>query len=654
METEQTTRVETYKFEPIKGYPMLNWRGKRTFEGTQFYPAQLKEVYGQPEETDWMNKIFWGDNLQVMSHLLKEYRGKVKLVYIDPPFDSKAQYKKSIKLRGKITENDQSIFEEKQYNDIWANDDYLQFLYERLILIKELMAEDGALYLHCDWHKSHYIRLILDEIFGADNFRNEIIWVRSTNPKGSQHESRSFSHFTDTIYYYVKSTKAKLYLDRIRKPLTEEEINEKYHRIDEKGRFYDAPILCSDGMGARPNLVYEYKGFTPGPSGWRMKRESLERLDKEGNLGWSKTGKPFRKLRPESDKGKPVGSFWDDISLINSQAEERLGYPTQKPEKLLERILRASSDPGDIIFDCFMGSGTTQAVAMKLGRKFIGADINLGSIQTTTQRLLNVINDLKESSLKNEQLSFIDNDEDANKIESFIKQNANFSVYNVNHYDIFRNPAQAKELLIEALEIQPLESNSLYDGELDGYMVKIMPINRIATKADLEYLIKNFDYKLFEKRKAENPNQPVERLKLVCMGHEPNLKGSLLKEIDYKLDVEIVDILRDKKELQFKREAEADIQIEDGKLIIKSFYPMNLLQKLSLLEENVGDWRELVESIMVDWNYDGSILEPTVVDVPNKNELVKGVYEIPKSAGTIKVKLTDLISESLEVEIDND
>ncbi len=129
-----------------------------------------KSAYG------WMNKIYWGDNLQIMSHLLKEFRGKVDLIYIDPPFDSKADYKKTISLRGKKAESDTSTFEEKQYGDIWTNDEYLQFMYERLILCRELLSDTGCIYLHCDWHKSHYLRGILDEVFGTDHFVNEIIW----------------------------------------------------------------------------------------------------------------------------------------------------------------------------------------------------------------------------------------------------------------------------------------------------------------------------------------------------------------------------------------------------------------------------------------------------------------------------------------------
>lgn len=616
MTNKEQTNVEKYEFEPIKGYPMLNWKGKRPFRSTQYFPAQLKEVYGQEDENGWINKIFWGDNLQVMSHLLKKFRGKVKLIYIDPPFDSKADYKKTIKLKNRQVQNDSTSFEEKQYTDIWANDDYLQFIYERIVLLRELLSDDGFIFMHCDWHQSHYIRLMMDEVFGSVNFRNEIIWVRSTNPKGSQHQASKFSVFTDTIHFYSKSENSVIDIDKVRAPLSPDEIAAKYHRKDDIGPFYDAPIIRSLSMGERPSLVYTYKGYTPPASGWRVKLETLQELDKKGNIGWSSNGVPFRKLRPEDDKGKPVGNIWDDISLINSQAAERVGYPTQKPIELLERIILSATEEGDLILDTFMGSGTTMIAAAKNQRKYIGADINLGAIQTTTKRL--------------------------------VKLDSNFEVYNVNNYEIFRNPVEAKDLLIEALEIQKLDSNVVYDGEKDGYKVKIMPINRIATKEDLNELVANFPYKKFEERKAVNPNKPVEEIMLVCMGHEPGLGAVLENECGYKLKVEVVDILRDKSDLTFKYDSEAVIKAHEGKLVVEAFYPRNLLQKLSQQKEDVTEWREMVESIMIDWNYDGAVIEPVVIDIPENNEFVAGEYEIPEGASNIKIKITDLLSESYE------
>lgn len=304
-----------------------------------------------------------------------------------------------------------------------------------------------------------------------------------------------------------------------------------------------------------------------------------------------------------------------------------------------------------------MGSGTTQAVAMQLGRRFIGADINLGAIQTTTKRLINVAEKLKArySLLANDTVQeeqglyaadFDLNSEDSNQSYT------GFEVYNVNNYDFFRNPLEARQLLIEALGVQPSLQDNIWDGELDGRRVKIMPVNRIASKADLEALIANLPYKTYERRKEQNPNQPVEKITIVCMGHEADLKASLehaLKE--YKIDVEIVDILRDKTDIQFKREAEAEIVVDKGFLVIRSFYPLNLMQKLSLQREYVEDWRELVETIAIDWNYDGAVMHPSLLDIPDKNELVKGKYKIPSGRGTVKVKITDLLSESLEIEV---
>ena len=217
---------------------------------------------------------------------------------------------------------------------------------------------------------------------------------------------------------------------------------------------------------------------------------------------------------------------------------------------------------------------------------------------------------------------------------------------------MFRNPVEAKDLLIEALEIQKFPSGSIYDGEKDGRMVKIMPIDRIATRADLDELITGFNYSEFQKRQEQHPARPVEKLSLVCMGHEPDLAAALQNEIAFTLDIEVVDILRDKSELEFKRESEARIVRSDGHLIIEGFYPMNLLQKLSLMKENVEEWRELVESIKIDLNYDGAVLSPSLTDLPEDAEFVKGVYRIPADAGTIRVKITDLLSESLEVTVE--
>lgn len=294
-----------------------------------------------------------------------------------------------------------------------------------------------------------------------------------------------------------------------------------------------------------------------------------------------------------------------------------------------------------------MGSGTTQAVAMKLGRRFIGADINLGAIQITTKRLLQVAAELEKEH--DPQLALDLGEEDGAEPARFY---TGFEVYNVNHYDVFRNPVEAKELLIAALELNKLAPGHLFDGERDGRLWKIMPVNRIATRQDLNELVSNLDYRAFAQRQEQRPGQPVERITLVCMGHEPDLGAILKKEVEpYKIDVEVLDVLRDRQDIEFKRDSEARVVVKNGHLVIDNFYPMNLLSKLSLQKERVDEWRELVESIMIDWNYDGAILQPQVVDIPEKDELVAGRYQIPADAGTIRVKITDLLSESLEVTV---
>ena len=558
-----------FNYEPIRGYPELRWTGKRPFTGTPYYPAQLKESYGDDVD-GWRNKIYWGDNLQVMSHLLKNFRGKVNLIYIDPPFDSKADYKKKIELRGKSAQTDSTTFEEKQYGDIWTNDEYLQFMYERLILCRDLLADNGSIYLHCDWHRNSYIRAIMDELFGPTNFKNEIAWCYT----GPAQSSKNFPRKHDTILFYSGSNSV---------------FNPQY--ISHKSGVHNTGKLFGN-------------------------TEENEELKAELEA-----------------QGKKLEDWWIDIWSCDRYRNEMLNYPTQKPEALLERIIKASSNPGDLVFDCFMGSGTTQAVAMKLGRRFIGADINLGAIQTTTKRLLKVAEDLN-GQLPAENPFY-----------------TGFEVYNVNDYEFFRNELEAKRLICEAMGMEQLTDSNVYDALLDGRKVCILGINRIATASEFARLLSNVDVSVWQERQKENPAKPVEQVTFVCMGHDPNLKAQFEEEVDkmdFKVDLEIIDLLRDKKDLRFKRDSDAKVAVKGEKLVIENFFPMNLLQKLSIEKTDVSDWKELAESVFIDWNYDGVTFSPSLTDIPEKNALVKGEYDIPKTAGAIHVKITDLISESWE------
>jgi adenine-specific DNA-methyltransferase len=208
-DTSFVDNVGEFRFEPIKGYPMLSWSGKRPFTFTRYYPAQIKEVYGEEIE-GWRNKIYWGDNLQVMSHMLKNHRGKISLIYVDPPFDSKADYKRKVQLKGRTAQSDLSSFEDKQYTDIWTNDEYLQFIYERAVIIRELLTDNGSLAMHCDVKRSHYLKAILDEIFGQGNFRAEILvraGVKNVQAQFDEVSNLSLGH--NSILLYSKRTTTK-------------------------------------------------------------------------------------------------------------------------------------------------------------------------------------------------------------------------------------------------------------------------------------------------------------------------------------------------------------------------------------------------------------------------------------------------------------
>lgn len=607
-EKQETFESFTFDSQPVRGFPELRWTGKRPFSSTQFFPAQRRESYGDPTD-GWMNKLFWGDNLQVMSHLLREFRGKVNLIYIDPPFDSKEDYSKNISVRGKTASSNMTAFEEKQYSDMWTSDEFLQFMYERLIIANELMADNAVIYLHCDHRKSHHLRSLLDEVFGPDNFLNSLSWGFQT--RSSNKTTWKRSHHPILVYKKGGSPTFNHDAEMVMEPLSPTTIK-KYKNEDEVGR-------------------YRLNG--------RFISGSPVKGSKDVDPEWEVTH-PELVVRDYLREGKVPNDYFF-VDMENQSSKNRTNYPTQKPEELLFKIIKASSDPGDLVLDFFMGSGTTQAVSMKLGRKFIGADINLGSIETTIKRL-NGIRERNES------------DPDLFAIPDGAHCFTGLEVYNVNNYDIFRNPVEAKELIKEAMELQPLPTSSVFDGQRDQFLVKIMPVNRIATRQDLNEVINGMDFKAYERRQAEAPSKIVDRIMLVCMGHEPDIGPELVKAAKpFNIEVEVVDLIRDKANLHFKRQSDAKLVIKDGHLEIAGFYPLNLLQKLSMDTDAVEDWRQLVETIKVDWNYDGAVLSPELIDAPEKNALVTGRYPVPEDASTIRVKITDLLSESWEGEIEN-
>ena len=362
------------------------------------------------------NTLYYGDNLAILrEHIARE---SVDLVYLDPPFNSNASYN----VLFKAPDGHDSHAQMEAFDDTWhwggaaeqAFDDvlrsgntdaaemlramrsflkendmmaYLAMMAVRLIELHRVLKPTGSLYLHCDPTASHYLKVLLDAVFGPENFINEIVWRRYSRPKGSQFKARKFGNATDTILFYAKSASYTFDLARVSKPLTDEVLDQMYAHQDAKGRYMSGPMLRSASMGARPNLVFEYKSFTPGPAGWRMTKEKVSALDAAGDLYWTATGQPRRKVRPRNQPGTLIDSLWTDIDALGSQAQERLGYPTQKPLALLERIVAASSNEGDVVLDPFCGCGTTVHAAQKMNRRWIGIDVTHLAISLIQKRL---------------------------------------------------------------------------------------------------------------------------------------------------------------------------------------------------------------------------------------------------------------------------
>jgi DNA modification methylase len=521
----------------------------------------------------------------------------VDLIYIDPPFDSAADYVKKVKVRGEVIEAaPQGLLEEKQYSDIWDKDEYLQFLYERLSLMRELLSDAGSIYVHMDEKRSHYIKVMLDEVFGPDNFQREIVWD-ITVLSGFKTIAQNWIRGHDTILYYSKSPRKTF--NKLYQPHTEKYLS-MFNRVDENGDKY----LVAHGSK--------------------------------------------RYLKNVEDKGKPFGDVWDDIMSFQQQptAAENVQYPTQKPETLLERIIRASSNEGDLVMDCFVGSGTTCAVAQKLGRRWIGCDINIGAIQTSTKRLNQILTLQAETNSKG------------------FKGSLGFKVLNVNEYDVFKNEVEAKEIAMEMYGIEPLK-RSYFDGTLDGDFVKVLPLNRVLGKLDIRSLLKGISDEMdsFTKKTTTKHGEPVyrEKVSIICSGLELDAQDFLRKENKTGIEVKILDILSDTRDLLFKQHPEAKLkaQVKDKKLSVEveAFYSPLLMRKLELEnakrlkkedEAKVSDFRQIIDSVTIDVDYDGTLFNAEVMDLPEKGGVVQGKYEwqySKKGKYTVAVKIIDVLGE---------
>jgi adenine-specific DNA-methyltransferase len=334
---------------------------------------------------DFRNHLIWGDNQLVMASLLKDFKGCVDLVYIDPPFDVGADFTMDVALGdGKETvDKDQSTLEMVAYRDIWGKgtDSYLQMLFSRLVLIKELLSEKGSIYIHLGPNISHYVKVLADEVFDRTNFVNEVVWRRAFGHS----DSGRYGIIHDALLFYGK-TEHRTW-NQILQPPDKDYIETFFDQYDEvRGERYQRISLSALGLSGG-GYDYEYKGVR---TLWRCPPETLKAHDQEGRLHWPKKpgGVPRLKRYESEYEGVPLQDLWTDISKIHNQSAELVGYATQKPEALLQRILKASSNEGDLVGDFFCGSGTTGAVAEQLGRRWIMADLGRFAVHTSRKRLI--------------------------------------------------------------------------------------------------------------------------------------------------------------------------------------------------------------------------------------------------------------------------
>ena len=483
----------------------LVWNGKTADVCTTVLPFQTLEHIDEPRaETKsqedlfdsrgrqlkgWTNKLIWGDNKLILSSLKAgalrkqiEEAGGLKLIYIDPPFDVGADFSMDIEIGGETFHKEANLLEQIAYRDTWGRgaDSFISMIYERLILMRDLMHSEGSIYLHCDWRVNAFVRLAMDEVFGRTNFVNEITWKRRTGYMGTYNR---YGAVTDTLLWYAKS---EPYTFNAQTIANNAEYLERFKFKDEKGRMYRLDNLTSPNP--RPNLKYVYKGFQPPENGWAVSIERMETMDREGRLDFPKKpeGRIQRRRFVEELEGQPVQNLWDDIFPVNPMALEGLGYPTQKPESLLERILKTSTKEGDLVADFFCGSGTTAAVAEKLNRKWIATDLGKFGIHTTRKRLIGVQRELKAAD----------------------KNFRAFEVLNLGRYErqaylnvggrlnasqreqaLARKEGEFRDLILRAYKAEPFDNDGFFHGKNSGRLVVIGPINLPVGRLFVEEVI---------------------------------------------------------------------------------------------------------------------------------------------------------------------
>ena len=435
----------------------------------------------------WTNKLIWGDNKLILSSLKNgplrdeiERQGGLKLIYIDPPFDVGADFSMDIEIGDDTFTKNPNILEEIAYRDTWGKgaDSFIAMIYERLILMRDLLADDGSIYVHCDWHIGHALKCVVDEVFGVNNFKNHISWKRST-PRGNA--TRRFPELTDFILFYTK-TNTSIWNDQYGE-YRPEYVEKYYSYVDEKSgrRFQPTSLLGHSGV----NPIYEWRGIQ---KPWRYPKHRLDELDAAGQLYWpaNEDGMPRLKRFLDEQKGVPIQSLWDDIFAVNSQAKEDTSYATQKPEALLERIIKASSNDGDMVADFFCGSGTTAAVAEKLGRKWIVSDLGKFGVHTTRKRMIGVQRGLKAEGKDYRAFEILN----LGKYERqhFIGVNPDLREEQ-KQQQLAAKEAAFLDLILRAYRAEKTDGFATFHGKRAGRLVAIGPVNLPVTRLFVEEII---------------------------------------------------------------------------------------------------------------------------------------------------------------------
>jgi len=468
----------------------LVWNGKTSEICNVALPFQVIEQVDEPrkEKTQdqwqgtlfdlsgrqikgWTNKLIWGDNKLILSSLKNgflrdevEKEGGLKLIYIDPPFDVGADFSMDIEIGDEQFTKAPSVLEELAYRDTWGKgaDSFIAMIYERLSLMRDLLAQDGSIYVHCDWRVNSYMRVVLDEIFGKDNYVNEIVW-KSGEIKGARGKADRFGKLVDYIFLYAKN-RDKYIFNNVYKPYDLTGKNNKFRFKDKDGRLYSRDCPLGD-----------------------YSAEKIKEFEAQGRIYVTKNGKKQLIRYLDELPGLTVGELWDDIDYINQVAKERLDYPTQKPEKLIERIMSASSNPGDVVADFFCGSGTTSAVAERLGRKWIGADLGKFAIHTTRKRMIQVQRELKKAGKDYRAFEILN-------LGKYERQH--YIGVNPNLRDKEKEKQLAKrekdflELILKAYRAEKVDSFKTLHGKKAARLVAVGPINLPVTRKFVEEIIK--------------------------------------------------------------------------------------------------------------------------------------------------------------------